>query len=404
MNTIVSTDNTAVGVRKVDAARGATSFEVSQQWWSRPDDERFVHLADLIAAVRERNANSITRIMPARELRFSGNPQRMEAFQVEHSDLDAPVVPSSWAFGQLCQRAEAPAKYLRTLPGFLAGRNLAWGMATAKDGLQGASLYVRDVGRGPLSTLAAATSETYERISDLVVAESVERLVERDPLWKVPGEIDWTTGMYDPDRQVTKANTTLYASDRDLFIFLVDDKHPIKVGTLPDGSPDYICRGIILSNSEVGSASLKFRTFYFRAVCQNRCIWGTEQWREVSIRHVGQAGNRFIRDVQSPMMMLRRESDAEVVALIDAAKKPAEELANDKGRVSFLRKRGLTETQAKQALQACTEEEGEEAFSPWLVAQGVTAMARERVGFQDERVTLEAIAGKIITDGARKGR
>ena len=37
--------------------------------------------------------------------------------------------------------------------------------------------------------------------------------------------------------------TTLYASDRDVFLFLVDDTHPIEAGRLPNGEPDLYFRG-----------------------------------------------------------------------------------------------------------------------------------------------------------------
>ena len=35
---------------------------------------------------------------------------------------------------------------------------------------------------------------------------------------------------------MTKETTTLYASDRDVFLFLVDDLNPTAAGLLPDGS------------------------------------------------------------------------------------------------------------------------------------------------------------------------
>jgi hypothetical protein len=40
---------------------------------------------------------------------------------------------------------------------------------------------------------------------------------------------------------VTKDTTTLYAPDRDVFLFL-DDAHPIEAGRLPDGQPDLYFR------------------------------------------------------------------------------------------------------------------------------------------------------------------
>ena len=84
---------------------------------------------------------------------------------------------------------------------------------------------------------------------------------------------------------VTKDTTTLYASDRDVFLFLVDDTNPIEAGRLPDGSPDLYFRGFYCWNSEVGSKTLGIASFYLRAVCMNRNLWGVENFEEITIRH-----------------------------------------------------------------------------------------------------------------------
>ncbi|WP_430324049.1 hypothetical protein, partial [Salmonella enterica] len=64
-----------------------------------------------------------------------------------------------------------------------------------------------------------------------------------DTRWKVPGLLDWSTMRHNPFVEVTKETTTLYASDRDVFLFLVDDAHPIEAGRLPNGEPDLYFRG-----------------------------------------------------------------------------------------------------------------------------------------------------------------
>ncbi len=42
-----------------------------------------------------------------------------------------------------------------------------------------------------------------------------------DTMWKVPGVLDWATMTHNPFVDITKDTTTLYASDRDVFLFLV---------------------------------------------------------------------------------------------------------------------------------------------------------------------------------------
>ena len=82
------------------------------------------------------------------------------------------------------------------------------------------------------------------RIHDHELVEAVQRIAGNgtgDTRWKVPGVLDWSTGVYNPDVEISRDTTTLYASDRDVFLFLVDDHNPIEAGRLLDGSPDLFC-------------------------------------------------------------------------------------------------------------------------------------------------------------------
>ena len=97
------------------------------------------------------------------------------------------------------------------------------------------------------------------RIHDHELVEAVQRIAGNgtgDTRWKVPGVLDWSTGVYNPDVEISRDTTTLYASDRDVFLFLVDDHNPIEAGRLPDGSSDLYFRGFYCWNSEVGAKTL----------------------------------------------------------------------------------------------------------------------------------------------------
>ena len=92
--------------------------------------------------------------------------------------------------------------------------------------------------------LRAVTGPDYGRIHDHELVEAVQRIAGNgtgDTRWKVPGVLDWSTGVYNPDVEISRDTTTLYASDRDVFLFLVDDHNTIEAGRLPDGSPDLFC-------------------------------------------------------------------------------------------------------------------------------------------------------------------
>jgi len=59
MNTqLVDAGRDASGGYKVDATRGERVGRVSSEWFSRPDDERFLSLGDLARTVRNRAERS----------------------------------------------------------------------------------------------------------------------------------------------------------------------------------------------------------------------------------------------------------------------------------------------------------------------------------------------------------
>jgi hypothetical protein len=54
---------------KVDISRGERIGRVSSEWFSRPDDERFLSLTELHAAVKTRAERATTRTVETREVR-----------------------------------------------------------------------------------------------------------------------------------------------------------------------------------------------------------------------------------------------------------------------------------------------------------------------------------------------
>ena len=105
-------------------------------------------------------------------------------------------------------------------------------------------------------------------------------------------------GLYDPFVPVSLDTTTLFASDRDVFVFLVDDTHPIEIGKLADGSPDLVFRGFYAWNSETGSKTAGLAAMYLRGVCMNRNLWGVENFQEIKIRHTKFAADKWSAEAQ----------------------------------------------------------------------------------------------------------
>ena len=226
---------------KVDVSRGERNGRVSSEWFNRPDDERYLSLDDLWASVKGRSERSRSRVVQTADIRVEAARDNPERLHLMLPKAQEPVAPTHWAFGQLASIVGAPASYLRQLPAPLAGINLQYGLTNHR--AEQVKTFETEDGR---TELRAVTGPDYGRIHDHELVEAVQRIAGNgtgDTRWKVPGVLDWSTGVYNPDVEISRDTTTLYASDRDVFLFLVDDHNPIEAGRLPDGSPDLYFRG-----------------------------------------------------------------------------------------------------------------------------------------------------------------
>ncbi|MGY4305177.1 hypothetical protein ACVIJ6_002420 [Bradyrhizobium sp. USDA 4369] len=218
-----------------------------------------------------------------------------------------------------------------------------------------------------------------------------------DTRWKVPGMLDWSSMTHNPFVDVTKDTTTLYASDRDVFLFLVDDANPIEAGRLPDGSPDVYFRGFYCWNSEVGSKTLGIASFYLRAVCMNRNLWGVEKFEQITIRHSKFATQRFAHEAAPALTNFANSSPAPFVAGIAAARQRIV-ARTDEDRESFLRKSGLSKAETSKVIEAVLGEENRKPESIFDFVQGITAVARGKA-HQDARLELEGKARRLMERG-----
>ena len=385
----------ASGGYKVDVTRGERIGRVSSEWFSRPADERYLSLSALYDDVHRRTERSRTRVVESALIHVEADRNDPERLSLILPGADAAIAPTHWSFGQLTSLVGAPAAYLRQLPAALAGINLQYGL-TSNRAEQIKTLEIEN-GR---TELRAVTGPDYGRIYDHELVEAVRRIAGNgtgDTRWKVPGVLDWSTGVYNPRVDITKDTTTLYASDRDVFLFLVDDLNPIEAGRLPDGSPDLYFRGFYCWNSEVGAKTLGMASFYLRAVCQNRNLWGVEDFEEITIRHSKYAANRFAHEAAPALLKFANSSPMPFVNGIKAARQRIV-ARSDEDRADFLRRRGFSKSETGKIIDAVLAEEGRPPESIFDFVQGITAVARDKP-HQDARLDMEAKAKKLL-DGA----
>lgn len=209
-----------------------------------------------------------------------------------------------------------------------------------------------------------------------------------------PGVLDWSTGIYNPHVDISRDTTTLYASDRDVFVFLVDDLNPIQAGRLPNGEPDLYFRGFYCWNSEVGARTLGIASFYLRAVCQNRNLWGVEDFEEITIRHSKYAASRFGLEAEPALIQF---ADSSPMPFVNGIKTARQRIVarDDEDRQGFLRKRGFSKSETTKIIDTVLMEEGRPPESIFDFVQGITRIARDKP-HQDVRLDMEGKAKKLL--------
>jgi hypothetical protein len=153
---------------RVDASRGERVGRVSSEWYSRPDDERFLSLTALHDAVRSRAEQATARTVENHAVRVDAYRDNAERLTLIVPGRDEPVSPSHWSFGQR-GLVGAPSSYMRQLPAHLAGINLQHGLLSHRGVL--VKTLEADDGR---VELRAVTGPDYGRIWDHELVAAVQ--------------------------------------------------------------------------------------------------------------------------------------------------------------------------------------------------------------------------------------
>jgi len=364
-------------------------MEASNQWATRPADQRFPNLDALIKSVQARR-------MLSRSIDIDTGKAHVDSREgmLTINGTITPCEPTHWSFGQLSQSIGAPASYLRTLPQDLLVQNLNHGLKSNPAGEMKFMTIARE--DSPVNTLQAITSTTYGRIWDFDVCQAVGRIVENsggkfhNPLaYAHRGD---PKGFASVDMSRTE-RAGLYASDRDCFIFMIDGGSMLEAGPRAQ-----LNRGFFVWNSETGSRSFGLMTFLFNHCCGNNIVWGASDIQRRVIRHTSGGPYRFAAEA-APTLLAYANASA---APIESAVKRAQEKVLWDGKeatmpdlLEALNKRAkFSRAEVTQAIAFAKAEEGE-ARTVWDFVQGFTAYAR---GFDwiDARVDLETRAGKLM--------
>jgi hypothetical protein len=381
-------------------------FKASEQWSKRPADERFWNLEEMLATCEGYRASAVEANVRYGELRaVADNGEVMVT-----GKKNVPARLTHWSFGQLAQRAGAPAGYLRALPATLAVQNLNHGLSRidrADDEIAKVLFH-----KNGDYVMRAATGPAYSRVWN---ADIVRRLIEVTPKgWQVPparpagveGERVRKAAAGDVLR-LKKAGLSievgddiapagLYASDHDMFAFLVNEDAAVN-----DGTGHALGRGFFVWNSEVGAASFGIMTFLYDAICGNHIVWGARGVSEIRVKHVGEANSKAFSGIRAELIKYADDSVSDLEAKIRRARSFEFGATKEEALEGALKFATKTRTLLNyKALDAAYDiaEQAERYGSPrsaWGLVNGLTELS-QKSKHADERVKLDRAAGKIM--------
>jgi hypothetical protein len=365
-----------------------TLMSAHNQWLTRPADERFLSLTALAEFCTAQRRASAAKIVSSRALTAVpvSNDASHEGLQLTGPN-GQPVDMTHWSFGQLAQRAGAPSGYLRDLPAPLAADCLNYGLKHNREVEEIGVLLTRMDQTKP-AVARAVTGPNYGRVWNSNLANALvhsfgDGVTGR---YKVPGEF----GVQ--GQAITAQNTTLYASDRDMWVFLADESRSIEIKNRRNGRTGRMSHGFFAWNSDVGKSTLGFAEFLFDYMCGNHIVWGVSDYREIKLRHTSGAPDRYAEKIE-PMLQDIAAASADLTPAarsIEAAQRRRIENVE-----KFLTER-FSRSEASLIAAAHLADEERPIETAWDAVTGITAYARG-IAHTDTRVALEREAGKILT-------
>lgn len=351
-------------------------YDAHSQWATRPADERFPDLITLKMFLQNRRRHSKVAFTPYEQL--STRPAN-DGKDLVLTGKSAEAVLTNWSFRQLCARAGAPSDYLATLPAPKASELLNWGLTRPERQRHGTAQILL-LQRGERLVVRAFSSEQYVRVWDVDVVTRLEQLV---PLgWTVP-----------PARESQGSkNAGLYAGDRDMFVFMVNESARIK-----DGSNEGLARGFFLSHSETVYDAWELTAFLYRYVCGNHIVWDVADVQRRAVVHLGDAHSKIEAQLTSYLEAYAESAARPIEDVIKKARK-LELGQSDEEVVDLVFSKRISSRKAAQAALLMAKQNESEDGSPWSawgLSQGYTR-ASQAMDFAEDRVVYDQASGRVL--------
>jgi hypothetical protein len=188
----------------------------------------------------------------------------------------------------------------------------------------------------------------------------------------------------------------LYASDRDMFAFLVNEDVVID-----GGKGTGLNRGIFVENSEVGKGAFKITTFLYDAVCGNHIVWGASEVNEISVRHIGDADIRAFLALEDDLSRYAYESCRDTETAIASARKKTLGKGRDQVVERLFGKRWLPKSTFAEAFDRAAELDADrvDPTTVWGMVTGLTRVSQDQA-WADERVHIDRVTGRLMAMAA----
>lgn len=394
---------------QADPAKKSNVMTASRQWASRPADERFWTIKDMFEATK--------RVDTARKA-IAVKPQDIEAvltdggLRLAMPGIEKPAALTHWGFQQLAAKIGAPARYLRSLPEKNVVELLNIGLHSSETYFEDLSAEVRVGVRNDYYDphIESWTSTRYGYIPNWRVCDGLSHLENLG--WRVPparpavNDVRARKATAEDVLQNNKlsgglgvkvgdliAPAGLYASDKDMFAFLVNPGNPLAAGKFN------LNRGIFVENSEVGSGAFRITTFLYDGVCGNHIVWGASDLTEITVRHVGKADPRAWVALTEQLKGYLEADASLCVKRITAAGKFS--LGTDKDTVVdnlfSNRKIKLTREVLSNAFDRAVELDGDrvDVTSAWGMVTGLTRVSQEEAN-ADRRTEIDSATTVVM--------
>lgn len=280
-------------------------MHASRQWANRPDDERFWNLPDMLVAAKNKQTNSKEGIIKLNQIEFVQDESDPENGLLVRSSKGGLANISNLAFNQISNKLNYPVSgIIDKLNAKITCDVLNYRkQKILEESPDDEILMLLERGNQNI-TIRSINSERYARVYDAEIIPFAQKLQSIG--WKIPparpnGQYKGQTRIATDQDIVsfgkgglqvrvgdTIAPAGLYMGDRDMFIFMINDKDIVD-----DGMGNALMRGVFICNSEVGTKNFSITEFICQGVCGNHIVWGATDIVCVRYRHVGNAYDRI---------------------------------------------------------------------------------------------------------------